>query len=81
MDIVPAIVDLVTGRVPVIAAGCIADGRGYVAARALGAVGVLLGTLVGSETKTTTWAPVPLARLNVGPAPGGGLALGVRISF
>ena len=46
-----------------------------------GIVGVLLGTLVGSETKTTTWAPVPLARLNVGPAPGGGLALGVRISF
>jgi hypothetical protein len=46
-----------------------------------GIAGVLLGTIIGSETKTTTWASVPLARLNVGPAPGGGLALGVRISF
>ncbi len=44
-------------------------------------VGVLLGAIAGSAEKTTTWAAVPLARLNVGPAPGGGLALGVRISF
>jgi nitronate monooxygenase len=43
-DIVPAIVDLASGRVPVVAAGGIADGRGFVAARALGAQGVLLGT-------------------------------------
>ena len=43
-DIVPAIVDLASGRVPVVAAGGIADGRGFVAARALGAKGVLLGT-------------------------------------
>jgi nitronate monooxygenase len=43
-DIVPAIVDLAAGRVPVVAAGGIADGRGFVAARALGAQGVLLGT-------------------------------------
>ncbi len=40
--LVPEIVDAV--RVPVIAAGGIADGRGLVAARALGAAGVLLGT-------------------------------------
>jgi nitronate monooxygenase len=40
--LVPEIVDAVD--VPVIAAGGIADGRGLVAARALGADGVLLGT-------------------------------------
>lgn len=44
IDIVPAIADLAAGRVPVVAAGGIADGRGLVAARALGAAGVLLGT-------------------------------------
>lgn len=43
-DLVPAIVDLAAGRVPVVAAGGIADGRGFAAARALGAQGVLLGT-------------------------------------
>ena len=42
MVIVPRIVDAVT--VPVIAAGGIADGRGLVAALALGASGVMLGT-------------------------------------
>lgn len=47
----------------------------------LGGVGALLGTIIGSETKTARWAPVRLERLNIGPAPGGGLALGVRISF
>jgi nitronate monooxygenase len=40
--LVPEIVDAV--RVPVIAAGGIADGRGLVAALALGAAGVLMGT-------------------------------------
>ena len=43
-DIVPAIVDLAAGRVPVVAAGGIADGRGTVASLMLGAAGVLLGT-------------------------------------
>jgi hypothetical protein len=47
----------------------------------LGAVGALVGVIVGSETKKRTWAPVNLHRLDVGPAPGGGLSLGVRISF
>jgi nitronate monooxygenase len=42
MALVPAIVDAV--RVPVVAAGGIMDGRGIVAALALGAVGVQLGT-------------------------------------
>jgi nitronate monooxygenase len=40
--LVPEVVDAV--HVPVVAAGGIADGRGLVAARALGASGVLLGT-------------------------------------
>jgi nitronate monooxygenase len=42
MALVPQVVDAV--RVPVVAAGGIADGRGLVAALALGAAGVLLGT-------------------------------------
>jgi nitronate monooxygenase len=44
IDIVPAIVDLAAGRVPVAAAGGIGDGRGLAAMMALGAAGVLLGT-------------------------------------
>lgn len=47
----------------------------------LGVAGALLGTIVGSGEKTATWAPVHFKRLNVGPAPDGGLALGVRITF
>jgi nitronate monooxygenase len=44
IDIVPAVVDLAAGRVPVVAAGGIADGRGLAAMMMLGADGVLLGT-------------------------------------
>jgi nitronate monooxygenase len=44
IDIVPAVVDLVAGRVPVVAAGGIGDGRGLAAMMMLGASGVLLGT-------------------------------------
>jgi nitronate monooxygenase len=42
MALIPQVVDAVT--VPVVAAGGIADGRGLVAALALGATGILLGT-------------------------------------
>lgn len=43
--LVPRVVELVHGRdIPVIAAGGIVDARGYVAALALGAQGVCLGT-------------------------------------
>ncbi len=41
--LIPAVIDAVS-PVPVVAAGGIADGRGLVAALALGAVGVWLGT-------------------------------------
>jgi nitronate monooxygenase len=44
LDMVPAIVDLAAGRVPVAAAGGIGDGRGLAAMMMLGAAGVLLGT-------------------------------------
>jgi len=44
VDIVPAIVDLAAGYVPVVAAGGIADGRGLAAMMMLGASGVLVGT-------------------------------------
>jgi nitronate monooxygenase len=44
VDIVPAIVDLAAGRVPVAAAGGLGDGRGLTAMMMLGASGVLLGT-------------------------------------
>ncbi|MEW6148839.1 MAG: NAD(P)H-dependent flavin oxidoreductase [Bradyrhizobium sp.] len=44
IDLLPAIVDLAAGRVPVVAAGGIADGRGLAAMMMLGASGVLLGT-------------------------------------
>jgi nitronate monooxygenase len=44
LDIVPAIADVAAGRVPVVAAGGIADGRGLAAMLMLGASGVLLGT-------------------------------------
>jgi enoyl-[acyl-carrier protein] reductase II len=44
MPLVPQIVDAVGGRVPVVAAGGIFDGRGLAASIALGADGVWLGT-------------------------------------
>jgi len=47
----------------------------------LSVAGVLVGAFMGSQTKTTTWATVPLQVLHAGPTPDGGLALGVRISF
>ena len=44
MPLVPQIVDAVDGRVPVVAAGGIVDGRGLAAALMLGAAGVWIGT-------------------------------------
>ncbi len=48
--LVPAVVDAV-GPVPVVAAGGIADGRGLVAALALGAAGIALGTRFYAATE------------------------------
>jgi hypothetical protein len=47
----------------------------------LGLVGTLAGVIAGSAEKTYTWSHVPLERLQVGHAPGGGLTFGMRISF
>jgi nitronate monooxygenase len=60
--LVPQVVDAV--KVPVIAAGGIADGRGIAAAFALGAAGVQIGTayLRSPESKVTAAARTSLAR-------------------
>lgn len=44
LGLVPAVVDAVPARIPVVAAGGIGDGRGLAAALTLGAAGVLVGT-------------------------------------
>ncbi len=44
MDIVRSVSDLASGRVPVVAAGGIADGRGFASNVMLGAEGILMGT-------------------------------------
>ncbi|MBU6328535.1 MAG: nitronate monooxygenase [Acidobacteria bacterium] len=44
MALVPQVVDAVEGRVPVVAAGGIVDGRGLAAALSLGAEGIWVGT-------------------------------------
>lgn len=61
MSLVPQVVDAV--RVPVIAAGGIADGRGIAAAFALGAAGVQIGTayLHTPESKVSTLGRAALA--------------------
>lgn len=44
ITLLPEIVDLMAGRIPVVAAGGVADGRGLAAALMLGAAGVMMGT-------------------------------------
>ncbi|RSN54708.1 2-nitropropane dioxygenase [Streptomyces sp. WAC 04229] len=44
LPLIPAVVETVGGRVPVVAAGGFADGRGLAAALCLGADGVMMGT-------------------------------------
>jgi nitronate monooxygenase len=44
VTLIPEIMDALGGRIPVVAAGGIADGRGLAAALMLGAAGVLMGT-------------------------------------
>ena len=64
MALVPQVVDAV--KVPVIAAGGIGDGRGIVAALALGAAGVQIGTafLLTPEAKTTPLHRAALKQAN-----------------
>ncbi len=50
MALIPQVVDAVD--TPVVAAGGIADGRGFVAALALGAAGVQIGTLFAASTES-----------------------------
>jgi len=53
LTLVPAVVDAVKGyKIPVIAAGGIVDGRGYVAALALGAQGICMGTRFLATTES-----------------------------
>lgn len=55
MVLVPLVAD-VAGKVPVLAAGGIADGRGLAAALILGASGVWLGTLFLASTEASCHA-------------------------
>jgi len=61
MGLVPAIVDI-AGRIPVVAAGGIADGRGLAAALALGAAGALIGTRFAAS-RESLWSEAMKARL------------------
>ena len=56
MPLVPQVVDAVGGRVPVVAAGGIVDGRGLAAALALGADGVWVGTRFVATPEANTVA-------------------------
>lgn len=53
LTLLPSVVDAVKGyKIPVIAAGGIVDGRGYVAALALGAQGICMGTRFLATTES-----------------------------
>ncbi len=62
MALVPQVVDAVS--IPVIAAGGIADGRGFIAALALGAAGVQMGTRFMCATECTVHPLVKDAVIN-----------------
>jgi nitronate monooxygenase len=67
VTLVPEIVDAVGAKVPVVAAGGIADGRGLAAALMLGASGVLLGTRFYATTEA---AGAPAAKERIRAATG-----------
>lgn len=63
LPLVPAVVDI-AGRVPVVAAGGIADGRGLAAALMLGAQGVLCGTVFFTCTEALAHPAAKAAALS-----------------
>jgi nitronate monooxygenase len=67
VTLVPEVVDAVGAKVPVVAAGGIADGRGLAAALMLGASGVLLGTRFYATTEA---AGAPAAKERIRAATG-----------
>ncbi|MGE5793135.1 MAG: NAD(P)H-dependent flavin oxidoreductase [Bacteroidota bacterium] len=67
VTLVPEVVDAVGAKVPVVAAGGIADGRGLAAALMLGAAGVLLGTRFYATTEA---AGAPAAKERIRAATG-----------
>jgi nitronate monooxygenase len=62
--LVPEIVDAIGDRVPVVAAGGIADGRGLAAALMLGAAGVLMGTRFYATQESPTPMPAKMRVLS-----------------
>ncbi|MBT5664135.1 MAG: enoyl-[acyl-carrier-protein] reductase FabK [Rhodospirillaceae bacterium] len=64
MPLIPQVVDAV--KVPVLAAGGIGDARGFLAALALGAVGVQIGTrfMATQETDLNKWGVQKLLEMN-----------------
>lgn len=63
LPLVPQVVDAV--RIPVVAAGGIGDGRGFVAALALGACGIQMGTrfMATREADTNTWGRAAMQKM------------------
>lgn len=60
ITLLPRVVDLVAGRdIPIIAAGGVIDARGYVAALALGAQGICLGTRFTKYSNFSTFGFTP----------------------
>lgn len=66
MALVPQVVDAVAGKVPVVAAGGIFDGRGLIASLALGAEGVWIGTkfIASHEAHTGTGYKEKMLEMN-----------------
>lgn len=64
ISLVPEVIDAIGTAVPVVAAGGIADGRGFAAALMLGASGVLLGTRFYA-TSEAAGAPAAKERIRV----------------
>ncbi|PYH44017.1 nitronate monooxygenase [Aspergillus saccharolyticus JOP 1030-1] len=70
ITLLPEVDDLVAGRIPLFAAGGIADGRGASAARCLGASGVVMGTrfLASQEARISSGYQQEIVRASDGAA-------------